>query len=466
MTQVKVPVPPQSPEAEAALLGALLVRGNDAVAEVRDAVEVADFALERNRLVYGAIVAVWGKGNGVNAVTVGRELEEKGTLATVTQKYLSGLAQGVLKPEDAASYARTVKACSLNRRLIDVGRGIAALGYEGGEPEENLAHAATMVLSLMDQARERQGFRSMREIADSYLDEFNDWLENPEKPRGLGTGFADLDKTIDGLEAGKLVLVGGRPGMGKTMFVENVAQAVARQGKAVAMFSLEQSAKGLFQRLVVKEAGVDRANARVRGLTEDDKRRLWDAFAAVGELSVWIDDTPGIQTVEARARTLALKVRLGGIGLVVFDYIDLAGDYAPDEIARRGKVVKALRLLAREANVPVLACVQLNREVEKRPDRRPQLADLRQSGELEQVADVVLLLFRQDYYRRKYRPGEPRVSGREWAVEDMDQRHYDPKLEGVLLVHVAKNKDGPATKVRVVYREQTGFMGDLATEGA
>ena len=432
---------PQNSEAEENVIGSVLLDPT-AYATVADKLAPSDFTVSVARDCWMACIALFRAGSVIDQATVANELGKQGKLEGVGgSAYLSSLIGNVPTSLHVEAYADIVKRCSVRRQLVAAASEIAVIGYDDGIQGDPVQMALSVLMRL-HHTEQTGNFRRLKEIADDHFNDFEAWLD-AESPsiRGLSTGIATLDMAIDGLEKGKLYLVGGRPGMGKTQLALTIARNVARAGRTPAVFSLEMSGESLLERLVLERAGVDRFDLRMPKDRAQHETALRDAYADVGELPIRVDSTSGIKTETAMLRIMALQARQVPVDLLIFDYIDLAGDRADTEEIRQHNVAKALRHIARTTNVPVLAMVQLNRQVESRPDRRPKLSDLRYSGGLEQTADVVLLLFRHEYY---------------WPLHSDD---FDPRLVNVLDVIIAKNRDGaPGQTIQLYYKASVGSI--------
>jgi len=333
-------------------------------------------------------------------------------------------------------YGQIVSRLAVMRRLISAGSQITALGY-GDDAEIDVALSkAQDILFKVGQQQKHAGLVPVQEVADGHVEDMIIWLGSPDGTiRGLSTGFRDLDQKIDGLEKGTLYLVAARPSVGKTMLCLNIAKNLAWKGVKVGIFSLEQNRKKILERMVFAEARLNRFMVRH---SDDfgDKREFWEAWGIIAKLPIEICDTAGLKSDKAISETMAKQLTTG-LDVVVFDYIGLAGDEDDSEVRRIGMIVKNLKRLARLCDIPVIAACQLNRALEARADKKPGLADLRDSGELEQTGDVVIGLYRDELYEE------------------------DTKKPKTLECCVLKNRDGPTGRVELYYDASTGFMADL-----
>lgn len=433
-------VPPQNVDAEQALLGSLLLDG-EAIYHVIEHVRTGDFYKDAHRIIYDCFLTLNERNEPVDLVTLVEELRRRGDLDKVGGlSYVASLANTVPTAMNAAYYAKIVEEKALLRSLISVSTKIAQHGYEQDlEAVEIIDEAEKMIFSVT-QRKAREGFVSMRDVVVEAFEQIGR-VKSQDGVTGLPT-FRNLDHYLSGLQRSDLVIVAARPAMGKTSFCLNVAQNLAvKHDKTVAIFSLEMSKEQLAQRMLCAEARVDQSKVRTGYVNEEEWRRLSVALAPLAEAKIYLDDTPGITVMEMRAKARRLKMEKG-LDLIVIDYIQLMQGSRRSENRQQeiSEISRSLKALARELDVPVLALSQLSRAVEQSADKRPNLSHLRESGALEQDADIVIFIHRPEYY-------DP----------DTEQR-------GIAEIIVAKHRNGPVGTAELAFiKEYTKFM-DLAKE--
>lgn len=436
-------MPPHSLEAEQSVLGAILL-DRDALLQVAEVLRVEDFYREAHRLIYSACLDLEARGEAVDLLTVTEELRRRGELEAVGgASYLTTLTTVVPSVANAGHYARIVAQKAALRQLIQVARRIAERAYdEDGDVIEIIDEAERLILQVAG-GRYREGFVSIKEVLVNTFQQLERVASHKGEVTGLPT-FSDLDRLLSGLQPSDLIICAARPGMGKTSFCLNIAQNVAVKKKVpVAIFSLEMSRDQVVQRMLAAEAMVEQHRLRTGYLKEDDWARLVSAASLLAEAPIYIDDTPAITVMEVRAKARRLQAECG-LGLVVIDYLQLMQahrrvDNRQQEIAL---ISRALKALARELNVPVLVLSQLNRGVEQRQDKRPVMADLLESGAIEADADVIIFLYRPQYY-------DP-----------------DTDKKGIAEVIVAKHRNGPVGTVEMAFLPEFTKFVDLAPEPA
>ena len=440
--------PPFSPEAEASVLGGMLIDGA-AVAKAVEAVDDSMFYREAHRRLFRAMVRLFERGSVVDVITVSEELKKGNDLEQAGGlEYLATLLEAVPTAANLEYHARIVREKALLRRLIDAAHAIERDVHEPGERsvEEVLDQAEQRVFRVSE-SRDRAGFVWIKEVLYPVFEHIERLLESPTDIPGLETGFRDLDRMTTGLHPGDLAIVAGRPAMGKTSWVLNVAQSVAIEHDVpVAVFSLEMSKEQLVQRFLCAEGRVDAQRLRRGKLANEEYQRLARAVALLNTARIWIDDSATANVLEMKAKARRLKAEQD-VGLVVVDYIQLmtGARRTDNRVQEVGEISRGLKSLARELEVPVVALSQLSRAPEQRPDRRPQLSDLRESGSIEQDADLVMFLYRQEYYH---------------GPTDKDGNSLEGKAELI----VAKQRNGPTGTVGLYFhKEYTRF--DSVTAG-
>jgi replicative DNA helicase len=435
-------VPPQNIEAEQAVLGAMLIK-KEAIAEVSQILIAADFYRESHRVIFEAMMTLFNKNEAVDLITVteqlrkNEQLEKVGGIAAVTS-----LANAVPTAANVEYHARIVSEKAQFRNLINAATEIAGAAYEdAGDVSEVMDKAEKRILEVA--AHQNSGtFVPIGEILMNTFTKIEQLYESKGGLTGIPSGFKDLDKLTSGLQPSDLILVAARPSMGKTAFTLNIATYVAAHEKEpVAFFSLEMSKEQLVQRMLCSEGGIDSQRLRIGELEDQDWTHLINAANRLNEAPIFIDDTAGITIMELRSKARRLKAE-HGLKLIIIDYLQLMqgrpgknGDNRQQEIS---EISRSLKALARELNVPVIALSQLSRSVESRQVKRPMLSDLRESGSLEQDADIVMFLYREDY--------------------------YDPDTENknITDIIIAKHRNGPVDTIQLFFHKQFTKFADLS----
>ena len=434
-------VPPQNIEAEQAVLGAMLIE-KEAIARVTELLKGGDFYREAHRLIFEAMLDLYNRNEAVDMITVIELLKREDNLEKVGGiAYVTSLANSVPTAANVHYHAKIVEEKALLRQLIQTSTKIAALGYEGSEEVSQIVDQAEKMILEVSNRRIGGDFTPIKSIV---LDAFGK-IEQLYESRGgitrLATGFKDLDRLTSGLQKSDLILVAARPSMGKTAFTLNIASNVAiREKKAVAFFSLEMSKEQLVQRMLCAEASIDSQKLRIGELEDDDWTKLINAADRLSGAPIFIDDTAGISVLEMRSKARRLKVE-HDLSLIIIDYLQLmqgsggkGGENRQQEIS---EISRSLKGLARELGVPVVALSQLSRSVESRQVKKPMLSDLRESGSLEQDADIVAFLYREDYY------------------------NPDTENKNITEIIVAKHRNGPVDSVQLFFHKQFTRFADL-----
>ena len=429
--------PPFSPEAEASVLGGMLIDGT-AVARVVEFVDDSMFYREAHRRIFRAMVRLFERGSVLDVVTVSESLKEGAELDNAGGlEYLASLLDAVPTAANIEYHARIVHDKAMLRRLIDAAHTIVRDVHEpGNRPVDEVLDHAEQIVFRVSESRNREGFVWIKEVLWPTFEHIEKLQESQGGISGIATGFADLDRMTTGLQAGDLVIVAGRPSMGKTSWALNVAQnAAIEHGVPVAIFSLEMSKEQLVQRFLCAEGRVDAQKLRRGKLAADEYQRLARAAAHLNSAPIWIDDSATGNVLEMKAKSRRLKAD-AELGLIVVDYIQLmSGSTRTDSrVQEVSEISRGLKALARELEVPVIALSQLSRAPEQRPDRRPQLSDLRESGAIEQDADLVMFLYRPEYY---------------YGPTDKDGK----SLEGGAELIVAKQRNGPTGKLDLYFHK-------------
>ncbi|MEM7093184.1 MAG: replicative DNA helicase [Actinomycetota bacterium] len=394
-------VPPHNIEAEASLLGAMLLT-TDAIVDASQIVDASHFYKPVHQSIFAAVRSLYDRGEAVDVVTVSDELARAGVDASVAGTgALMSLSAGTPAATNASHYARIVYDHAVLRKLITTSHDIAEIAY--GQPDDvtkAVDEAETLVFNVA-QGRVSDSMAFMHDLLGETLDDIEQLYDRGDAITGTPTGFTDLDRLTAGLQPSNLVIVGARPAMGKTSFALGmVAHAAMVERRPVLMFSLEMSKLELSKRMLCSEAKVDATNIRNGRLKDDDWTKLAQAMGRLGDAQLWIDDDPTITVMDIRAKARRLKSKVGDLGMIVIDYLQLmtGRTSAENRQVEVSEISRGLKILARELECPVVALSQLSRSLELRADKRPMLADLRESGAIEQDADVVMFLYRDDVY--------------------------------------------------------------------
>lgn len=379
-----------------------MLTDKDATIAAIEVLKEEDFYREDNKLIYRAILNLYNRAEPVDIITLKAELTSMGKFDAVGGlEYLADLPERVPTTANVDKYIKIVEEKSILRNLIKTANEIITLGYDPTEEVENIMDSAEKKIFDIMQSKNQKGYTPIKDILVDTFAQLEELYNQKQHITGVPTGFADLDYKTAGLHGSDLVLVAARPAMGKSAFALNIAtNAAVRANVPVAIFSLEMSKEQMVNRILCSEAMVDSNKVRTGKLDEQDWTKLASALGPLSEAGIYIDDTPGISVMEIRAKCRKLKLEKN-IGLVVIDYLQLIqgsnkrGGSREQEIS---EISRSLKILAKEINVPVIALSQLSRAPEQRPDHRPMLSDLRESGAIEQDADIVMFLYRDDYY--------------------------------------------------------------------
>ncbi len=394
---------PQNTDAEASLLGAILI-DTDAIVKIADAIGVEDFFDARHARIYEALLALYERRASIDVLTLADQLKGTGFLDMVGgPAYLTELTNFVPTASHVEQYADIVAQKAMRRRLIGVSADIADLGQDESKPLKELIEEAETRLFSVSQQHVKQTVVGIEEILTASFERLDDLHKDKKKIRGIPTGYRDIDETLAGLQRSDLFILAARPSMGKTAFVLNLAHNVAVDAKEpVLIFSLEMSKEQLVDRLLSMQSGVDAWALRTGNLTDQDFEKLANAMGVLGEAPIYIDDTPGITVSDLRTKARR-EAHLRPPGLIIVDYLQLmsggsrfGGD--GNRVQEISEISRGLKGVARELNVPLIALSQLSRSVENRSPQIPQLSDLRESGSIEQDADIVAFIYREDYY--------------------------------------------------------------------
>lgn len=440
-------VPPQNIEAEQAVLGAMLI-DKEAIAKATELLSADDFYREAHRVIFSAMLELYNKNEAVDMVTVTEILKRDNKLEDIGGiAYITSLANVVLTAANVKYHAEIVAEKSVLRQLVRVSTEIAAMGYEANDDVGTLLDTAESRILEISNRKKKADFTPINDILMDSVQSIESLLQNKGGLTGLPAGFADLDKLTSGLHPSDFIILAARPSMGKTALALNIVQNVALRAhkviggepRSVAFFSLEMSKEQLVNRMLCAEAGIDSQRLRVGEMHDEDWTHLWDACDTMSRAKIYIDDTAGITAMDMRSRARRLKAE-HGLDLIVVDYLQLMQgsgkrNNSGDRQQEVSEISRSLKALARELDVPVLALSQLSRSVESRQVKRPMLSDLRESGSLEQDADIVAFLYREDYYN-----------------PDTENKHTE--------LIIAKHRNGPVDTVNLFFQKQfTKFVG-------
>lgn len=440
-------VPPQNIEAEQAVLGAMLI-DKEAIAKATEVLSADDFYREAHRVIFSAMLELYNKNEAVDMVTVTETLKRDNKLEDIGGiAYITSLANVVLTAANVKYHAEIVAEKSVLRQLVRVSTEIAAMGYEANEDVGTLLDTAESRILEISNRKKKNDFTAINDILMDSVQSIESLLQNKGGLTGLPAGFADLDKLTSGLHPSDFIILAARPSMGKTALALNIVQNVALRAhkviggepRSVAFFSLEMSKEQLVNRMLCAEAGIDSQRLRVGEMHDEDWTHLWDACDTMSRAKIYIDDTAGITAMDMRSRARRLKAE-HGLDLIVVDYLQLMQgsgkrNNSGDRQQEVSEISRSLKALARELDVPVLALSQLSRSVESRQVKRPMLSDLRESGSLEQDADIVAFLYREDYYN-----------------PETENKHTE--------LIIAKHRNGPVDTVNLFFQKQfTKFVG-------
>jgi replicative DNA helicase len=443
----KLRVPPHSIEAESSVLGGLLL-DNGAWDRVGDLLVDNDFYRHEHKLIYAAIGALINASKPADVITVNEYLQNQGKADEMGGLgYLNSLAQYVPSASNIRRYAEIVRERSILRKLVSASDEIAtnAFNPQGKAIDRILDEAEQKIFNIGEEgSRMKQGFQSMDTLVVELLDRVQEMADNPNDITGVPTGFYDLDRMTSGLQPGDMVVLAARPSMGKTAFAINIAEHVAlNEGLPVAVFSMEMGASQLAVRVVGSIGRIDQGHLRTGKLSDDEWPRLTEAIEKLRTVSLHIDETPGLTPSELRANARRLARQCGKLGLIVVDYLQLmsgsGGSGGDNRATELGEISRGLKMLAKELQCPVIALSQLNRSVEQRTDKRPMMSDLRESGAIEQDADIIMFIYRDDYYNK------------------------DSKEPGVAEIIIGKQRNGPTGTVKLTFLKNLTRFESLAS---
>ena len=432
---------PHNRESEEAVLGSVLINP-EAYFDLAEFLDADDFYIHRHRWIWEAFKRLVEKRSPIDFLTVTNELEHQDQLAEVGgAAYLTTLMNNVPSALHAESYGHIIEETAVRRRMLDAANRIAKLAYDEETGLEAVMDDAEKAVFGVSEKRMTRDLAPINEVLSDFYDHISDLAARPDDIHGVPTGFIDLDRLLTGLQPSDLIIVAGRPGMGKTGFALSLAKNAAQTHKKhVAIFSLEMGNDQLVQRLLAQQTGIDSQRLRTGKLQDDEWALLTHAIETLGDTRIFLDDTPGITPLQLRTKCRRLHLEFG-LDLIIIDYLQLmSGDTRNDNrVQEVSYISRQLKILAREINVPVLAAAQLSRAVEQRADKKPVLSDLRESGSLEQDADIVMFIYRPEVYEE------------------------DPAKQNIAEVIVSKHRNGPVGNVQLIFRKNLAKFENATT---
>ena len=431
-------LPPHNLEAEQSVLGSLLI-DRDAIIKVASFLKPEDFYLNANGLIYGAVLDLYNRREPTDMITLSDELtrrvqyDQAGGLA-----YLSSLLSAVPTAVHVEYYARIVERTATLRRLIDAGTQVVDIGFRDGIDTEEALDAAERAIFDVSQRRQTKDWTSMGEVLDKFFDQIDYLQQHRGDVVGVATGYSDMDQMTGGLQRSDLIILAARPSMGKTSLALGMAYGAAVVHKrTVGIFSLEMSAEQLVQRILSMETGVDSHRLRLGQIDDNEWDRISRAFGRLSEAPIYVDDSSSSSIMDVRSKARRLQAEQG-LDLIIVDYLQLmSGRRTDNRVQEISEISRGLKGLARELNVPVVALSQLSRAVESRSDHRPMLSDLRESGSIEQDADIVMFIYREDKYEE------------------------ESEKKGIAEIIIAKHRNGPVGSVNLRFFDRTARFADL-----
>ena len=431
---------PHNREAEEAVLGSVLVN-TEVYYDLAHFLTADDFFLHRNQWIWEAFTRLQEQRQPIDLLTVGEQLDSQGRLVEVGgHAYLTGLINNVPSSIHAEAYGHMVEEAATRRRLLEAANRIARLAHQSDALLEDVVNEAEKAVFGVSEQRLPHQLQPIRQVLSEYYDRIDYLARHKDETIGVPTGFIDLDRLLGGMQPSDLLIIAGRPGQGKSGFCISVAKNASQLHKQhVAMFSLEMSNEQLVQRLVAQETGINSQKLRLGEIQDEDWPLFTQAVSALGETHIYLDDTPSISPLQLRTKCRRLHMEVG-LDLIIIDYLQLmTGDTRMvNRVQEVSYISRNLKALARELNVPVLAAAQLSRAVEQRSDKHPLLSDLRESGSLEQDADIVMFIYRPDQYET------------------------DTLKQNIAEIMVAKHRNGPVGSIELVFRESLAKFENAA----
>ncbi|QSX07362.1 replicative DNA helicase [Sedimentibacter sp. zth1] len=432
-------VPPHSLEAEQTVLGALMIDGK-AVEKTLNLLASEDFYYEANSEIYDAIRTIYQLEVPIDMITVSDELKKRGKIDQVGGlEYLAGLTENIITSKNVTAYINIIKEKSVLRKLISVSNEIIEKGYKESDEVQNLIDLAESRIFSLSQNRSSNDFSMVRDVLITVFNQLEEKAKMKDSLTGVDTGFKELNRMTAGFQRSDLILLAARPAMGKTSLALNIAMNAAKSGSSVALFSLEMSKEQYIQRLISMESLVESNKLRSGTLDDEDWMKLANVMNDIAEVSMYIDDTASITLFDLMSKCRRLKIDKG-LDMVVIDYLQLMsyGGKAESRQQEISSISRGLKQMARELNCPVVALSQLSRAPEQRPDHRPLLSDLRESGAIEQDADIVMMLYRDEYYYKD-----------------------ESEKKGIAEVILAKHRNGPVGTVDLVFIDRFTKFSDV-----
>ena len=439
-----IKAPPQDLAAEQAVLGAIFL-DSDRLIEVKEFLSTDDFYKNAHKIIFRAMEHLSDNREAIDVLTVRSLLENQNDLETIGGiAYIAELATATPTAANASYYAKIVAEKSLLRQLINKLTQSVEKAYSQEDPAEDVLAEAEKSLIDVQQGRNTSSFRRISDVLSMNLDDLEERAKQKSTITGIATGYPALDAMTTGLHEEELIFLAARPAVGKTAFALNIAQNIGtKQDKTVAIFSLEMGAESLVNRMLAAEGTIESHNLRTGQLNDEEWNQYFIAMGTLSKASIYIDDTPGIKITEIRARSRKLAQETGNLGLIVIDYLQLiSGTGRENRQQEVSEISRQLKILAKELKVPVIALSQLSRGVEQRQDKRPVLSDIRESGSIEQDADIVAFLYRDDYYDRA-------------GADDDDEGFNDvPEVDNKVEVIIEKNRSGSRGTVELLFLKE------------
>ena len=441
---------PHDSEAEKAVLGAVFL-DPEAIIDASDVLQPDDFYEHANRIVFQAMLNISDREEVIDPVTLQDELKKNNQVDNIGGiAYVTELSMATPTAAHVTYYAKIVKRKAILRNLISTSQRIIQNAIEGSDDVTDILDDAESQIMGVSQDNASGGFKSIHDVLNTAMEEINSIPDDGNMVTGLPSGFSELDKMTTGFHDDELIILAARPGVGKTAFALNVAQFVGlKTDKTVAMFSLEMGAEQLVQRMLASEGLIDSQHLRTGQLTDEEWRKLVVAAGSLDNTSIYIDDTPGIKMSEIRAKARRLAKEKGNLGLIVIDYLQLIeGPRSESRQQEVSAISRQLKKLAKELHIPVIALSQLSRSVEQRQDKRPVLSDIRESGSIEQDADIVAFLYRDDYYRDER--------------DEDDEGEVEAEADnGEVEVIIEKNRSGTRGTVKLMFSKPYNRFSNL-----
>ena len=449
--------PPHSDEAERAVLGGICLNA-DTLPDAQEYVTADDFYKKSHRLLFQAMTDLQDNGTAIDTVTVTDYLDNQNQLDDIGGAgYITDLVASTPIASNVVYYAKIVQQKSTLRKLISTAQSIASRSYTEQDDVEGLVEDAERQIMDVSENRNQAGFKQIKDVLNQAMAQIDQLYQNDQTITGLPTGFRDLDKITTGLHEDEMIILAARPAVGKTAFALNIAQNVGtKTDKSVAIFSLEMGAEQLVNRMLCSEGSIDANHLRTGQLNEEEWQNLIIAMGSLSKAKIYMDDTPGIRMAEIRAKCRRLAREQGDLGLIIIDYLQLIeGSGQENRQQEVSAVSRQLKKLAKELHVPVIALSQLSRGVEQRQDKRPVLSDIRESGSIEQDADIVAFLYRDDYYRDAEGDDD----------EDQDSGDEGDDNVGEVEVIIEKNRSGPRGTVKLLFVKSYNKFTNIAYNG-